>query len=410
LEDLKEEEVKVEREKAKEIIFSSCKPLGWEVVTLEEAYGRVLAEEVFSRTELPEQNKSAVDGFAIKSSWTDQLPLTLRLSGEVQAGAEGGGLLREGETVFVMTGAPVPEGADAVVRIEDAKVEGELVTIDFKVKKGELVNFKGSEVKRGERLLSAGERLDYRKVALLAHTGTYRVKVFRRPQVGLIVTGNEVLEPEEPKRTGAVRNTNYYLLRGLLKEAGAELSYYGIVSDEPEKLKETLNQAFSRCDVVVTTGGVSKGKYDLVKEVVKGLGVELAFTQTNVRPGRPLAFGVKGEKLFFGLPGYPSATLVNALEFLLPAIRKLSGMRNYENTYFTAVAGEGLKSRKGRVDFVRVKVKNCPEGLVVFSGGSQQTSNFISSATSQAFAVIGAERGPVERGERVELLFMQEIY
>jgi molybdopterin molybdotransferase len=410
LEDRKEEEVKVEREKAKEIILSHCNPLGWEVVTLEEAYGRVLAEDVFSKTELPEQNKSAVDGFAIKSSWTSKLPLTLRLSGEVQAGAERGGLLNEGETVFVMTGAPVPEGADAVVRIEDAKVEGELVTIDFKVERGELVNFKGSEVKRGERLLSAGERLDYRKVALLAHTGTYRVKVFRKPQVALIVTGNEVLEAEEPGKAGAVRNTNYYLLRGLLKEAGVEFSYFGIVSDEPEKLKEVINQALKRCDVVVTTGGVSRGKYDLVKEVVKEAGVELAFTQTNVRPGRPLAFGVKGEKLFFGLPGYPSATLVNALEFLLPAIRKLSGIRNYENTYFTAVVGERLKSRKGRVDFVRVKVLSSPEGLVAFSAGSQQTSNFVSSATCQAFAVIGADRGPVEKGERVELLFTREIY
>ena len=396
--------MKVKREEAKRIILERCTPGSTEVITLEKAYGRVLAQRATSPVDIPDEDKSAIDGFAFNTASLKELPARLKIVGETPAGAGERLKVGAGEAAYVATGGVIPEGADAAVRIEDVKVEGNEVVIDFPVERGTLINFKGSEIKKGETLLEEGELLNWQKVALLAHAGLYRVRVFQKVKVGVITTGTEVLEPEEPYRKGAVRNTNFYALKGLLESSGAQVIYLGKVKDDREELKRALEEGFNSCQIVVTTGGVSKGKYDLVKEVVKELGVELLFTQTNVRPGRPLTFGVKGEKLFFGLPGYPTATVVNALEFLLPAVRKAAGLKEFENRYITAVAGSRMHSRRGRVDFVRVNLAwegNCLKALPL---KNQQTSNYLSTATAHGFAVIGEERGEVAEGESVEVL------
>jgi len=396
--------MKVKRAKAKRIILERCSPIGVEEVTIEKAKGRVLAQDVTSPVDIPDDDKSAIDGFAFKTSSLKELPARLKIVGESPAGAKEKLEVKKGEAVYVATGGVIPRGADAAVRVEDVRVEEGHVVIDFPVERGTLINFKGSEIKAGEVALKRGELLDWRKLGLLAHLGVYRVKVFQRVKVGVITTGTEVLEPEEPFRKGAVRNTNFYALKGLIEGLGAEVIYLGRVKDEPTEVERAINQALSTCNVVVTTGGVSKGKYDLVKDVVKRAGVELLFTQTNIRPGRPLTFGVKGEKLFFGLPGYPAAMAVNALEFLAPALRKLMGMMEFDNKYQQAIAAERLKSRKGRVDFVRVNLSW--EGGVqkAYSAGSQQTSNFLTFALCQGLAVIGEDRGAVEEGEVIDVL------
>lgn len=392
--------MKVKREEALDIILNNVYSCGWEYVKLDNAYGRVLAEDVVSPVNVPDVNKSAVDGYGFKVSSLKELPAKLKIVGEVQAGDIGKFEVKEGEAVFVMTGGAVPDGVDAVVRVEDVSVEGNEVVVDFPVKKGELVNFVGSEIKKGEVVLTSGEWLDYRKVGLLAGVGVYKVKVFRKPVVGIATTGNEVLEAYEPHRTGCVRNVNYYVLQGLLSKAGAVPINLGNLEDDLDLTVKKLKEAFDHVDVLVTTGGVSKGKYDFVKKAVELLGFDVKFTSTNIRPGRPLVFAVKGKKVFFGLPGYPSATLVNAVEFLLPAVRKMAGERQCENVYYEFEAGEGIRGKKGRVDFVRVNVK----GNKVYNAGSQQTANFYTIATCDGLAVIGEDRGTVETGEKVNVL------
>ncbi len=396
--------MRVEREKAIEIITARAVPVGVECVTLDGAYERILAEDIFSPVDVPDQDKSAIDGYAFPVSSLEKLPARLKVIGETAAGDTGRLKVAQGEAVFVMTGGVIPEGADAAVRLEDVRIEEGYVVIDFPVERGELVNFKGSEIRKGELLARKGEYLDFRKVGLLAHVGVYRLKVFRKPKVGVIVTGSEVLEPFETHREGTVWNSNYYLLKGLLESSGVDVVYFGCVGDEKGKIGRVLKDAFSSCDVVVTTGGVSKGKYDFVKEVVESLGVEVLFTSTNIRPGRPLVFGTYRDKLFFGLPGYPAAMLVNAFEFLLPAVRKIAGLREYGNRYIPAVAIDRLKSRKGRVDFVRVNVEFDVKGIWVRSAGSQQTSNLRTIVGCDALAVVGADRGSVMPGEPVEIL------
>jgi len=399
--------MKVKREEAKGIIVNACREKPFEIVTLERAYGRVLAEDIYSPLDIPDEDKSAIDGYAFNTASVGKLPARLKIVGETAAGDTEKKSVGLGEAVFVMTGGIIPEGANAAVRVEDVSVDGDYVVIDFPVEPGTLVNFKGSEIKKGEKVLEKGELLDYRRVGLLANVGIYRIKVYQRPRVAVIATGNEVLEPYEPYRPGAVRNSNYYILRGLLEKEGAEVTYLGVVGDSVTEMEELFERALSTSDIVVTTGGVSKGKYDLVREVVESLGFDVKFSQTNIRPGRPLVFAVKGEKLFFGLPGYPAAMLVNALEFLIPAVRKLSGRKTVENSYLVAVAAEPLKSREGRVDFIRVDLFVEGGTLKVRSAGSQQTSNLRTMVTCGALAVVGEGRGTVLPGETVDVLVLE---
>lgn len=398
--------MKVKREEAKRIIIENCQEKFFEVVTLEKTYGRVLAEDVHSPIDIPDEDKSAIDGYAFNSESVTELPARLKIVGETAAGDIDRKKVDIGEAVFVMTGGIIPQGADAAVRIEDVKVEDGYVIIDFPVKRGTLVNFQGSELKKGELILEKGVRLDYRKVGLLANLGIYRVKVFQKPVVGIVTTGNEVLEPYEKYRKGCVRNSNYYILKGLLERECAEVTYFGIVEDNKELMLKTFEEALSSVDILITTGGVSKGKYDFVKDVIKELGFDVKFTMTNIRPGRPLVFGIKENKLFFGLPGYPSAMVVNALEFLIPAIRKMGGVKQFENTYLTAIASEPLKSKKGRVDFIRVDVYAEDGVLKVRSAGSQQTSNFSSMALCRALAIVDENRGEISEGEIVQILML----
>jgi molybdopterin molybdotransferase len=401
--------MRVSREEAKEIIFKNVKPIkNIETVTLEKAEGRVLSEDVLSPIDVPDVNKSAVDGYAFRSSSLKKIPAKLKIVGETAAGDTERKRVDEGEAVFVMTGGEIPEGADSAVRVEDVEVEGKFVKIDFPVEEGNLVNFRGEEFKKGEVVLKRGEKIYGLKVALLAYLGVYSLKVYSKPRIGVLVTGNEILEPWESFKRGNAYNSNLYIVEEFLKRAGA-VTYIGIVRDDREELKKAIEEGIDRFDVLITTGGVSKGKYDFVKEVVSQVGIDVKFTQTNIRPGRPLVFGTKGEKLFFGLPGYPSATVVNLLEFVLPAVKKLSGNRDWENRYLKAFADEPLRSKKGRNDFIRVKFLNDNGVLKVRSSGSQQTSVFKSVVFSDGFAVVPEDRGSVERGDLIDILTFTEI-
>ncbi len=402
--------MKVKRDEAKRIISESIKPIELtERITIETAKNRVLSEDVESPIDVPDVNKSAIDGYAFKSSSLKEIPADLKIVGEVAAGDEKEFSLREGEAAFVMTGGEVPEGADAAVRVEDVEVDGNFVRIPFPVEKGNLINFRGEEFKRGEVILKRGERLTELKISLLSYIGVYSIKVFSRPRVGILVTGNEIIEPWEKFKRGRAYNSNYYVVREFLEKAGASVSYLGIVGDEREELKRAIGEAIERFDVLITTGGISKGKYDFVREIAPKVGIDVKFTQTNIRPGRPLIFGTKGEKLFFGLPGYPSAATVNLVEFVLPAIRKLSGEERWENTYLKAVADEPLRSREGRNDFVRIRLFSDNGILKVRSSGSQQTSVFKTTVFSDGFAVIPESKGSVKRGEIVDVLLFQQF-
>ena len=382
---------------AKKIILDMAKEKNYELITLEEAEERVLFEDVKAKFNIPESNKSAVDGYAFN---IDNLifPAKLKITDEAKAGENP--KKYKGGAVFIMTGAVVPKGANTVVRIEDTEKEGNYIIVKS-AEKGDLINPTGDEIKKDETVLKKGTFLDYKKVALLANLGVYHIKVYQKVKIGIIVTGDEVKEVYEELGSAGVKNTNFYILKGILRKY-ADITYYGIVKDEPEKLKDVFLRALSEEDILLSSGGASKGKYDFTKKVARKIGLDIHFTATNIRPGRPLIFANKDKKLFFGLPGYPSALLVNAITFLLPAVRKMVGLKEIKT--FKAIAKEELKSRKGRVDFVRVKAEFQNGKIYVKNAGSQQTSIFTSMAVSDYLAVIDETKDTVRSGEIVEII------
>ncbi len=402
------EKMKKKFREAQEVILALARPQGTTEVPLEEALNRVLAQEVPSPLDLPPTDTSAMDGYALMASSTWNPPATLKVVGEAPAGCTHPPPVGPGEGVLVTTGGPIPPGADAVVKVEEVVEEGDRITINRRVEPGELINLKGQDLARGQILLSPGTTLDFRKVALLASVGAKRVKVFERPRVALMATGNELLEPGEPWQQGMLYNTNRYIVEGLLKGEGVEVDYLGILPDDPDILRKELGEALDRYPLVVTTGAVSRGKYDHLRWVLETLGVKLHITSTNIKPGHPLAFGTRGSTIFFGLPGYPSATLVNALVYLLPGVRKMKGELRPLPSTLPALAGEPFKSRKDRVYFIRVNLERQGKTLVARSAGSQLTSNYLSSALCQGLAILPEEVEVVERGQTVEVLVLEK--
>ena len=396
--------MKLPYREAQRLILSRVHPLDAREVALEEAWNTTLAEDVSSPLDLPPTDTSAMDGYALVASSTQLTPTVLKVVGEAPAGCIHPPSVRPGEAVLVTTGGPIPPGADAVVKVEEVEEDGETIILRRTVEKGELINLKGQDVSQGDLVLTSGTLLDYRKVALLASLGIGRVKVFITPKAALIATGDELLEPGTPQASGKVYNTNRYIVEGLLRKEGLQVDYLGIVPDHPQSLREILAQTLEKYPLVITMGAVSKGKYDYLRKVLKELQVELLITSTNIKPGHPLAFGTKGRSLFFGLPGYPSATLVNALVYLLPAVKRMSGRRETLPYTLRAMAGETFKSRKGKVYFIRVNLRWEGERLMAYSAGSQLTSNYLTSALCQGLAVIPEKVGTVERGEMVKVI------
>ncbi|WP_457564013.1 molybdopterin molybdotransferase MoeA [Caminibacter pacificus] len=393
--------IKVTRNEAKEIIDSLTSQKYYETITIDEAEGRVLFEDMKAKFNIPESDKSAVDGYAIN---IDNLtfPAKLKIIDEAPAG-EAQKELKDG-AIFIMTGGVVPKGANAVVRIEDVEKEGDYIVIKKPVKKGDLINFEGEEVKTGNVVLKKGEILDYKKVALLANLGHYQIKVFKKVKIGIVVTGSEVKEPFEALDKAGVKNSNLYILKGLLKPY-ADITYYGKLPDNLDEMIKVFKNAIEENDILISSGGASKGKYDFTKEIAKQIGVDIKFTTTNIRPGRPLIFGNKGKKLFFGLPGYPAALLVNAVEFLIPYVKKAAGIVNYQNEYKKAVLTTKTKAKEGRVDFIRGNIE-CDEKVTFTPAYTQQTSNYLSIALSNALAVIDENEGTKEAGEIVEYILI----
>ncbi len=397
--------MKVTRKEAQNIILENVFFKSFEVVTLDQAYERVLYEDIYAKYNIPESDKSAIDGFAFNVDFVKEYPVRLKIVGETKAGDKEVKSVGEKEAVFVMTGGMIPNNANGVVRIEDVEVVESEVIVKKPVKKWDLINLKGSEIKNGDKILSKGEFLEYKKISLLANLGFYQIKVYKKPKIGIIVTGNEVKEVWEDSDKAGVKNVNFYILKGLLSPF-ADITYYGRVEDEPKEMSRLFLEALNENDILLSSGGASKGKYDFIKDVAKRIELDVKFTTTNIRPGRPLIFGTKNDKLFFGLPGYPSALLVNFYDFLLPAVKKMAGIREYNNKIFKAFAKESFKSKEGRVDFIRVRTEFEGGKVYVKSAGSQQTSNFLSTSFSDALAIVDDTRGNVREGEIIDIMLI----
>jgi len=353
----------IELEAALARVRAAVEPLGAETVALGDAAGRFLAESVSATVDLPAFDNSAMDGYAVRADDVAQAALTrpvaLRVAGRVAAGESAQSEVAAGRCVRVFTGSMLPPGADAVVMQEDTQAdsgEPDVILVRDAIKPWENVRFRGEDVKRGARLVNAGDRVNIGRLALLAANGVATVKVGRRPLVGVIATGNELAEAGQTLATGQIYESNRVTLAAFATRAGAAPRLYPLAPDTLAATRSALEQAARECDVIVTSGGASVGELDFVKAAVRELGGELDFWRVAIKPGKPFLLGRCGGKPLFGLPGNPVSALVTFYLLVRPALLRMQGAADLSPAVSRGLLGEPLVNPSDRRHYERVNV------------------------------------------------------
>ena len=336
-------------------------PLGEEDVALLEAYNRVLKENIVSKLDIPPFNRSTVDGYAVNSEDTfgadENQPVSLKVSGVVNVGEQPKVVLAKGEAAEIVTGAPIPEGADAVVMVEDTERTNGDLQVFSSVTKNENIMKKGTDIKNGETVLRAGQVLGSTEIGVLAALGLTKAKVYKLPMVAVLSTGGEVTEPGKALPPGKIYDINAYSISTAVIESGGKPIYFGVVPDDKAALTKTLQCALASADMVITSGGVSVGPKDFTPQVVDSLGKPgLIVYGIAVKPGKPTTVGFVEDKPVFSLPGHPTSALLIFYLLVRPILQRLSGRTVSEIKSIRAFAGARMFSAKGRRTFVMVRL------------------------------------------------------
>jgi len=392
---------------ARQTILENVSPLGAELVGLVDAVGRVLAETVSAPWDMPLWDNSAMDGYAVRAADCAHPPCRLRATGYLPAGSRADGMAVDpGCTIRIMTGAPIPAGADAVVPVEETdETSGEQVTIGSAVKERQHIRFRGEDVPAGERVMAAGTVIRSPEVSMLASFGRAQVPVFRRPVVAILSTGDELIEMGQTPGAGEIINSNTLALAAAVQEAGAIPRIIGIARDNHESHRERLSEGL-RADALVTSAGVSAGDRDLVRIVLEELGVKQVFWKIGIKPGKPTAFGLKDGTPVFSLPGNPVSSLITFEEFVRPALLAMMGHRYVTRPTFRAILREAVRNKESdRTVFLRIRLEREGERYYAAVSGKQQTGLLKTMVNAAAIAVIPPGRSFMAAGEEVDAHF-----
>ncbi|HEY8477202.1 MAG TPA: gephyrin-like molybdotransferase Glp [Chloroflexota bacterium] len=370
-----------------------------------EAQGRVLAEDVVSEEDMPPFDAATVDGYAVVAG--DETPWR-RLLADVTAGRPTDLAVTPGTAMRIMTGAPLPPGADAVVMLEHATERDGAVQIHRAVKPGDFVQRRGNDIARGQVVLARGATLGPAEIGLLATLGRLQVRVHRRPRVAVLSTGDELVEPWEPRRPGSIRDSNRYALVAAIREAGAEPISLGIAHDDRALQEERIRQGLAEADVLVTSGGVSVGTRDLIKPILERLGT-VHFGRIALKPGKPLTFATVGSKLVFGLPGFPVSSLVTFEVFVRPALRKMQGDPRPFRPRVQVTLEHDIKQTPERTEYQRAVVRWVEGRLLARTTGVQVSSRLLSMVGANALVVVPPGEGVVPAGGILEALLVGPI-
>ncbi len=388
----------VTTKEAIEIILNSAEINNtYEEVYVSNCLERVCSEPVKSKIDIPTFTRSSMDGFAIAFGKDNRYKILSEKDG-----------LTAGECVRVNTGFPIPKGADAVVEIEKTEIINDTITTKDVIEPERNFTKRGSELKKGDILVDRNEKINIRKRALLAYAGVVSLKVFRKPTVGIITTGDEVVFPGCDAPKNSVFNSNFFILDGLVKKWGVNTVYFGHIPDEKGLFEERLLYALYRCDIVVTTGGVSKGTRDYAKDVLNRIKAEVLFDKSTIKPGKPAAFASYKDKFIFSLPGWPAALYTTAYIYLKPFLLKISGNSSYDNTVLEGIVDEDMHSRKGKDYFNRVKINYRKGEFHLTSAGSQKTDNYLSIAEADGLVWLDTEIGDKKKGSRLPFIFFDD--
>jgi molybdopterin molybdotransferase len=394
-------------EQARQIILENISPAGVEQADLVDAIGRVLVEDIVAPWDMPLWDNSAMDGYAVRIADCSEFPCRLKVTGYIPAGSRGEGIdVKPGCAVKIMTGAPVPPGADAVVPFEETEeTSGEQVTVKCSVDARQHIRFRGEDVHAGQTVIAAGTIIRPPEVSMLASLGRAMVPVFMRPVVAVLSTGDELIEVGRTPGAGEIINSNTLALAAAVREGGGIPRIIGIARDNLESHREKLQEGL-KADMLVTSAGVSAGDRDLVRVVLEELGVKQVFWKVGIKPGKPTAFGVKDGKPVFSLPGNPVSSLITFEEFVRPALLRMLGHRQVLRPTFRAILRDDIKNRESdRTVLLRIRLERDGACFFASTSGKQQTGLLKTMVNSAAIAVIPPGRGFMAAGEEVDVHF-----
>lgn len=385
-------------EEAKQLLSENTPTFGLEEVPIADALNYVLAEDVFSPIDLPSFDQSSMDGYAVCSENNfDRKEFTV--VGEIKAGDDLSVQLSEGEAVRIFTGAAVPPSADSIVIQENVNAVDGKIILTKSYKRADHIRFKNSQIKQGEQALKKGSVLNPGAIGFLASLGLNKVKVYARPSVSIVVTGNEIISPGEVLVHGKVYESNSFSIVAAMQQMNITVCEIYRVRDEKEKLHQILSDAISNSDIVILSGGISVGKYDLVYDALQEFGIKVLFYKVSQKPGKPVLAGKIGDKLIFALPGNPASALVCFYEYVYPSIRKMTGFGNFELKKIRLKSDREIMKKEGRALFIRSKITDT--GVLELEGqGSDMLRSF---AMADAFIYLREEQGMVKQNEEVEV-------
>ena len=399
-------------EEALKIILAAIRRMGTEQVQLSNSLGRILSEEISSPLDHPPWDTSAMDGYAVR--WNDtggasrDSARTLKIIEEIPAGRMPQKKVQPGETSKIMTGAPMPEGADAVVKVEETERGDDQVRIFEAAEKGDFIRKKGEAIRTGDLILKQGIRIRPAEVAMMASIGKSVIPVYQQPRVAILSTGDELSELDEPRGANKIFNSNGYGLTAQVIEAGGSPINLGIAKDTKKELTEKLRGGL-HADFIIASGGVSMGDYDFVQEVLKDLGAEMKFWKVSMKPGAPLAFGVISGKPAFGLPGNPVSAMVSFEQFVRPALLMASGRTEIFRPIIQATLEEEVRKHPGRRHFMRAIASVQNGEYRVRTTGDQDSHILLSLVKANALMILPETGDRHKAGEKVAVQLLSDL-
>ena len=393
-----------------DIVLAQTSALPVESVAIGKSIGRILAEDIVADTDLPPFDRAQMDGYAVRAADVANTPARLKIVGESAAGAGWHSEMKAGEAVRIMTGAPVPAGADAVQQVEltsELNDDGGIGEVEIlqSVEVGRSIVRRADEIKAGETVLRAGEDINAQTIATLASFGYAQVKVGRRPRVAVMATGSELVDVDRKPARDQIRDSNNYMIEAYAKLAGATVERLPLACDDRDELKREMIAAIERCDVLITSGGVSMGVYDFTKAAFKDLGAEIFFERVALRPGKPTVFGRIGKTLLFGLPGNPVSVAVTFNLFARTALRVMQGASEPTLHHEYAVLARDLKGSADRESYLPAVLRTDEKGTLLAEplkwGGS---SDFVSFARATALINVPAGLKTIAVGATVRIV------
>ncbi len=404
----------ISMDEAIRVVLQHTSAIDGTYVDLMDALGCTLREDVRSDIDMPPFDKATMDGYAVVgedvADARQENPAVLEVIEEIPAGSVPEKVVSNGQASRIMTGAPMPDGADTVVMVEDtvAERDGLGVRVLAVTEEGRNVVPLGEDVRCNQIVLEAGTLIRPPEIGILATVGVVSVPVYRRPIVGVVATGSEIVEPGNHPAAGQIRNSNGYSMMAQALRSGAETRYLGIVEDDEAALNAVISRGLEECDVVLLSGGVSAGIYDLVQGAMRDCGVEIFFDRIRMKPGKPLTFGARGKKLVFGLPGNPVSAVVGLELLVRPAVRKMQSMSEVHRPMVRGKLAQGFRQSPGRKQFVPARsdeVNGCWESRWVGHHGS---ADLFSLSRANSLFVVEAEVEALDAGAEVDIVLLEE--